>query len=949
MATKLSEHHSQATRTDSTTTTRNQGQPLTVSNLATLTTNSGTRHPSVNLYLAQQSTQLYKPEQLKPSSSPLVPNNISNLVKPPSYDRILERLSTLNSLDGPSATIPADTALVLLNQPVLTESRKPAVPTTDQQQLPPSSPKKKRKLSLVSQMRPRTSSSSLNRNNTVTNQPPRQSSNDENMAGRGGGAAIRNGAGTEGKEKEKAKAREERRPTLSSPLLQARQAVVVPHPILEEMEESDEESTSPKLTMAEKGKGKAVQRGSLSDEKKKKKKSGEKVQPRSEFDSDEEREHAERLEARRLRRKAKAVIVKDTTQTAAKRGAAAAAKVKKNAASRDTNDKAKGKKGKKKLKKEEQISESDDSEEEDEDDDEVASDRAPKRRKASTAETNRLLQSSKRASNVTEKRLTVRPSTKLGLFHKGVASVRTKIGQPVPDLAFSELPFLNSTRPSPPPRQSSKKRSTTTRKLSQDEGDSASEDTPSEIDSYSTSSSSHEARPLKTNSKHKKQRHSQPERTIAVTATYGSKSRKSTSAAPLKQRQVSDFFQSGNGVSSFGKRDKSKAKRDEPSRRQEVRGSKKGEKESTQEGRKRRKLETSAKKPQVKDAPSERTETVEKERSLEIRSPSSPGSRPSDHSAYSNAQRDSRVESASASALAPLDVQVLDTTALWPQPEIVVNSEGLVGKKTVVIDSVTSPLPPSAPRTGHESSFTAHAASSMDRIIRDAFSAVDHVQDDSLAPQPTPGELNFSMSVSPLPSADRLRGRKVEWHSSDGHDHGFGAEVDRDATTAEAGGTLDDPYQPEWVTREEGIHEANSSFRLTNFSDVSLRPQSRNASQWSRRDDFGQQQSIELGDSEPDAWRDDNWRGASLIGEESLVGVGVDFEFLGDGVESEVDELDLASPRITTTVPRFPSQVGLTSEAAGGQWANRPGMAPEVGDPNFLDEMMRSHWYRAQP
>lgn len=139
------------------------------------------------------------------------------------------------------------------------------------------------------------------------------------------------------------------------------------------------------------------------------------------------------LEARRLRRAAKALIVKDRTQSAAATGATAASKLK-----------ASTSRSKKKKRKEKAEAEGGDESEPSDDDREWTR----KKRKASTAETNKILQSAKKPSNVTGSRLTVRnshqhsfllashffarqmrPMIKLGLFHKGAASTRTKIGQ----------------------------------------------------------------------------------------------------------------------------------------------------------------------------------------------------------------------------------------------------------------------------------------------------------------------------------------------------------------------------------------------------------------------------------------------------------------------------------------------------------------------------------------
>ncbi|KAL8281114.1 hypothetical protein RQP46_006472 [Phenoliferia psychrophenolica] len=132
------------------------------------------------------------------------------------------------------------------------------------------------------------------------------------------------------------------------------------------------------------------------------------------FESDEEAEHMERLEARRQRRLAKALIVKDRTETAAKKGATAASKLK--------ASKSRSKKEKRKHK----DAGSDDDDSDASEDEERESKR---RRKVSAAESNTLVQNTKKAANVSGTRLTMKPAVKLGLFHKGSASTRIKIGQ----------------------------------------------------------------------------------------------------------------------------------------------------------------------------------------------------------------------------------------------------------------------------------------------------------------------------------------------------------------------------------------------------------------------------------------------------------------------------------------------------------------------------------------
>ncbi|KAI5481889.1 hypothetical protein MNV49_000166 [Pseudohyphozyma bogoriensis] len=161
-----------------------------------------------------------------------------------------------------------------------------------------------------------------------------------------------------------------------------------------------------------------------------------------EFGSDEDEEHMARLDARRSKRQAKALIVKDRTQSARATGAAAAAKVQATSRARSS-------------KKEKGGSEVDEAEELSEEEEH------PKRKRRAAAEkATRAMQA--KPANVGKSRLTIRPSNlKLGLFNKGAASARTKVGKPLPDLSFSELNFLNATRPSPPPSISSASSSTT--------------------------------------------------------------------------------------------------------------------------------------------------------------------------------------------------------------------------------------------------------------------------------------------------------------------------------------------------------------------------------------------------------------------------------------------------------------------------------------------------------
>ncbi|GAA5886043.1 hypothetical protein JCM6882_004243 [Rhodosporidiobolus microsporus] len=147
-------------------------------------------------------------------------------------------------------------------------------------------------------------------------------------------------------------------------------------------------------------------------------------------DDDEQKEEVEeRLRARRERRASKALIRKDCTQTAASVGTAAALKVKKAAKAKKRAAEASG--------------------------DEAGSaasspKKVKKKRTSAERESRSKVQELERPSGIGTARLTLKPPKQLGIFNKGKASARTKIGQPLPDLAFSELNFLNSTRRSPP-------------------------------------------------------------------------------------------------------------------------------------------------------------------------------------------------------------------------------------------------------------------------------------------------------------------------------------------------------------------------------------------------------------------------------------------------------------------------------------------------------------------
>ncbi|BGP40164.1 hypothetical protein JCM10449v2_004122 [Rhodotorula kratochvilovae] len=133
-------------------------------------------------------------------------------------------------------------------------------------------------------------------------------------------------------------------------------------------------------------------------------------------DGEELDEVEERLRARRERRRANAVIRKDRTLSAAAVGAAAASKVK--AARR--------------------REEGSDEEQENED-----AGRKKAKRGTKEGESRRRVQEMGRAKNVATGRLTLKPKPQLGIFNKGKASARTKVGKGLPDLAFSEHAFLH--------------------------------------------------------------------------------------------------------------------------------------------------------------------------------------------------------------------------------------------------------------------------------------------------------------------------------------------------------------------------------------------------------------------------------------------------------------------------------------------------------------------------
>ncbi|GAA5947996.1 hypothetical protein JCM3765_007063 [Sporobolomyces pararoseus] len=151
---------------------------------------------------------------------------------------------------------------------------------------------------------------------------------------------------------------------------------------------------------------------------------------RSEVENEEEAaELEERLEARKERRRNKAFIRKDHSQSATATGVAAASKLKKVS---------------KKYEHEVEEGDSNDSELEEE-----KGRKTKKGRKTAEQSGRELIQGLERPRAVGTGRLTLKPSNQLGLFNKGKASARVKVGKAVPDLAFSEMRFLNSTRPTP--------------------------------------------------------------------------------------------------------------------------------------------------------------------------------------------------------------------------------------------------------------------------------------------------------------------------------------------------------------------------------------------------------------------------------------------------------------------------------------------------------------------
>ncbi|GAA5919616.1 hypothetical protein JCM1841_001083 [Sporobolomyces salmonicolor] len=197
------------------------------------------------------------------------------------------------------------------------------------------------------------------------------------------------------------------------------------------VQEGENKENAAKRMKDRKGKGKAAElRDEIPVVAKKADKGKGKL--RAEPEDDEEAEELEeRLQARKERRRKKAFIRKDYTQTAAATGAAAAAKLKASKKRRHDDD--------------------DDLEAGSDMDDVAATKKGQKKDKRSAEHSShRRLQNLQRPKGIGEARLTLKPPKELGIFNKGKASMRTKVGKQLPDLAFSEMNFLNSTRPAPP-------------------------------------------------------------------------------------------------------------------------------------------------------------------------------------------------------------------------------------------------------------------------------------------------------------------------------------------------------------------------------------------------------------------------------------------------------------------------------------------------------------------
>ncbi|KPV74633.1 uncharacterized protein RHOBADRAFT_49728 [Rhodotorula graminis WP1] len=146
---------------------------------------------------------------------------------------------------------------------------------------------------------------------------------------------------------------------------------------------------------------------------------------RAEAEGEDELDEVEqRLRARRERRRAKALIRKDRTLTAAAVGTAAAEKVK---ASRRRRQAA-----------------SDGETDEDQENEGVA--RKKVKRTTKEGRSRKVVQEMGKAKNVTSGRLTLKPKPQIGIFNKGKASTRMKLGgKGIPDFAFSERAFLHGS------------------------------------------------------------------------------------------------------------------------------------------------------------------------------------------------------------------------------------------------------------------------------------------------------------------------------------------------------------------------------------------------------------------------------------------------------------------------------------------------------------------------
>ncbi|GAA5833416.1 hypothetical protein JCM3766R1_005495 [Sporobolomyces carnicolor] len=145
---------------------------------------------------------------------------------------------------------------------------------------------------------------------------------------------------------------------------------------------------------------------------------------RAEVEDDEEaKELEERLEARRERRRNKAFIRKDRSQTAKATGIAAAAAITKTNKRRTHGD---------------EIS--------DPEGETIGRPQSKKGRRSAEQSGREVVQGLDRPAAIGPGRLTLKSSTQLGMFNKGKASARVEVGKAVPDLAFSEMRFLNSTR-----------------------------------------------------------------------------------------------------------------------------------------------------------------------------------------------------------------------------------------------------------------------------------------------------------------------------------------------------------------------------------------------------------------------------------------------------------------------------------------------------------------------